>query len=47
MCIATTAFALLALLDELEASGRKLPLPAGSRVMETGGFKAARASWPR
>jgi hypothetical protein len=39
LCIATTAFALLALLDELDASGRKLPLPAGSRVMETGGFK--------
>jgi hypothetical protein len=39
LCIATTAFALLALLDDLDASGRKLPLPAGSRVMETGGFK--------
>jgi hypothetical protein len=39
VCLATTAFALLALVDELAASGRKLPLPAGSRVMETGGFK--------
>jgi Acyl-protein synthetase, LuxE len=39
VCIATTAFALVALLDELEAGGRRLPLPAGSRVMETGGFK--------
>jgi hypothetical protein len=39
ICIATTAFALLALLDELDAAGRTLPLPAGSRVMETGGFK--------
>jgi hypothetical protein len=37
--IATTAFALVALLDELEAAGRSLPLPAASRVMETGGFK--------
>ena len=39
LCIATTAFALLALLDELDASGQALPLPPGSRVMETGGFK--------
>jgi acyl-protein synthetase LuxE len=39
VCIATTAFALVALLDELEAAGRNLPLPAASRVMETGGFK--------
>lgn len=39
VCIATTAFALVALLDELDAAGRGLPLPAGSRVMETGGFK--------
>lgn len=37
--IATTAFALLALLDQLATAGRTLPLPAGSRVMETGGFK--------
>ncbi len=39
VCIATTAFALVALLDELDSTGRTLPLPAGSRVMETGGFK--------
>ena len=39
VCVATTAFALVALLDELEAAGRSLPLPSGSRVMETGGFK--------
>jgi hypothetical protein len=39
ICIATTAFALVALLDELAAAGRDLPLPPGSRVMETGGFK--------
>jgi hypothetical protein len=39
VCVATTAFALVALLDELAASGRRLPLPPGSRVMETGGFK--------
>jgi hypothetical protein len=39
VCVATTAFALVALLDELAAAGRGLPLPPGSRVMETGGFK--------
>jgi hypothetical protein len=39
ICVATTAFALVALLDELQAAGRALPLPPGSRVMETGGFK--------
>lgn len=39
VCIATTAFALVALLDGLERAGRTLPLPPGSRVMETGGFK--------
>ncbi len=37
--LATTAFALVALLDALAASGHGLALPAGSRVMETGGFK--------
>ena len=39
VCIATTAFALVALLDELDAAGRTLPLPPASRIMETGGFK--------
>jgi hypothetical protein len=39
VCLATTAFALVALLDELRAAGRSLPLPPGSRVMETGGYK--------
>jgi hypothetical protein len=39
ICIATTAFALVALLDELALLGSALPLPPGSRVMETGGFK--------
>ncbi|HEX3549510.1 MAG TPA: hypothetical protein VHT53_04005 [Candidatus Elarobacter sp.] len=37
--LATTAFALVALLDALEARDRTLQLPRGSRVMETGGFK--------
>jgi hypothetical protein len=39
VCIATTAFALVALLDALAARGLRLALPAGSRIMETGGFK--------
>lgn len=39
LCIATTAFALVALLDRLEELAMQLPLPHGSRVMETGGFK--------
>jgi hypothetical protein len=39
ICIATTAFALVALLDELDNGNHTLRLPAGSRVMETGGFK--------
>jgi hypothetical protein len=39
VCIATTAFALVAALDALAARGRRFRLPAGSRVMETGGFK--------
>ncbi len=39
VCVATTAFALVALLDALADRGRTLLLPHGSRVMETGGFK--------
>jgi hypothetical protein len=39
VCIATTAFALVALLDRLDEFAMQLPLPHGSRVMETGGFK--------
>ncbi len=39
VCLATTAFALVALLDALTARGLRLPLPGGSRIMETGGFK--------
>ncbi|HTW85655.1 MAG TPA: hypothetical protein VMD91_16415 [Candidatus Sulfotelmatobacter sp.] len=39
VCVATTAFALVALLDELDGRGIALRLPPGSRVMETGGFK--------
>lgn len=39
VCIAGTAFGLAALLDELERDGRRFAAPAGSRLMETGGFK--------
>lgn len=39
VCVATTGFGLLNLLDELERRGIDLPFPAGSRMMETGGFK--------
>jgi hypothetical protein len=39
ICIATTAFALVTVLDTLERSYQQLSLPAGSRIMETGGFK--------
>lgn len=35
--VLTTAFALVHLLDAL--GGRRIPLPPGSRMMETGGFK--------
>jgi hypothetical protein len=39
LLLAGTAFAFVHLLDRLEARGEKLALPAGTRVMETGGFK--------
>jgi Acyl-protein synthetase, LuxE len=39
VCIATTAFALVAVLDALIQDDLRLELPAGSRIMETGGFK--------
>ena len=43
VCIATTAFALVALLDALAERDAVLALPAGSRIMETGGFKGRSA----
>jgi hypothetical protein len=39
VCVATTAFALVALLDALAVRDAALALPTGSRIMETGGFK--------
>jgi hypothetical protein len=39
VCIAGTAFGFVALLDALATDGRRFTAPAGSRIMETGGFK--------
>ncbi len=39
VCVAGTAFAFAALLDALASLGTRFVAPAGSRVMETGGFK--------
>jgi len=39
MVLVATAFALVHLLDALEKKGRRLALPEGSRILETGGFK--------
>jgi hypothetical protein len=39
VCIATTAFALAAVLERCACGGIDLPLTPGSRIMETGGFK--------
>jgi hypothetical protein len=39
VCVAATAFALVHLLDAMDARGIRLALPEGSRIMETGGFK--------
>ena len=39
VCIAGTAFGLVALLDGLAQTGRTFVAPPGSRIMETGGFK--------
>ncbi len=39
VCLLGTAFSFVHLLDHLEAAGVHLALPAGSRVLETGGYK--------
>jgi hypothetical protein len=39
ICLSTTAFALVQLLDEMDRRSLRLTLPQGSRIMETGGFK--------
>lgn len=47
VCLFTTAFALVHLLDAMDASGRTLTLPPGSRVMETGGYKGRTRELPK
>ncbi|MHB8146960.1 MAG: LuxE/PaaK family acyltransferase [Vulcanimicrobiaceae bacterium] len=39
VCIASTAFGLVHIIDAMRERGLTLELPSGSRVMETGGFK--------
>ena len=43
--VASTAFGWVTLLEWL--AGRTLPLPAGSRIMETGGYKGRSVEWSR
>ncbi|HET7322306.1 MAG TPA: hypothetical protein VFI96_07430 [Longimicrobiaceae bacterium] len=45
--IAGTSFAFVHLLDALEERGEAIHLPAGSRVMDTGGFKGRSREVPR
>jgi hypothetical protein len=47
LCLAATAFALVHLLDGLEREDLRAPLPPGSRIMETGGFKGRSRSLTR
>jgi hypothetical protein len=47
LALCGTAFAFVHLLDELAGRGVRLALPAGSRVMETGGFKGRSRELPR
>jgi hypothetical protein len=42
-----TAFSFVHLLDALEARGLRLPLPRGSRLMETGGYKGRSRALPK
>jgi hypothetical protein len=47
VAVCGTAFAFVHFLDALEARGARLALPAGSRAMETGGFKGRARELPR
>ena len=47
VAVCGTAFAFVHLLDSLAALGLRIPLPEGSRVMETGGFKGRSRELPR
>ncbi len=47
VAVLSTAFALVSFLDDLAARGVRLALPAGSRLLETGGYKARSREVPR
>jgi hypothetical protein len=47
LLVVGTAFSFVHLLDELVARNLRLQLPAGSRVMETGGYKGRSREMPR
>ncbi len=47
LCVCGTAFAFVHLLDHLDEQGEILALPAGTRIMETGGFKGRSREVPR
>lgn len=47
MVVAGTAFAFVAWLESLQREGRRIRLPDGSRVMETGGYKGLSRELPR
>jgi hypothetical protein len=46
-CLLGTSFSYVHLLDTLAESGRRLRLPPGSRLMDTGGFKGRSREIPR
>lgn len=47
VCILGTAFGLVHFLDWLEGESRKFRLPAGSRIMDTGGYKGRSREVPK
>jgi hypothetical protein len=47
VCLLGTAFSFVHLLDHLEAAGMRLNLPAGSRALETGGYKGRSREVPK
>jgi hypothetical protein len=47
VCLMGTTFALLSVADTLAARGTRFALPAGSRLMDTGGFKGRTRELPQ
>lgn len=47
VCLLGTAFGFVRFLDRLEAEGRRLRLPPGSRIMDTGGYKGRSREVPQ